>query len=127
MGCAAFLLAYAVLAVLRAFKPHTMEAAQTKIASFTTAVLTCLALTFLNPHVYIDTVILLGSVSVQYGDENRFAFGLGAVLASFVWFFALGYGARLLEPLFAKPIAWRILDFAIAGIMTAIAVSLLIS
>ena len=61
--------------------------------------LTCLALTWLNPHVYLDTVVLLGSVSAQYDD--RVAFGVGAVCASFVFFFALGYGARLLAPFFA--------------------------
>jgi L-lysine exporter family protein LysE/ArgO len=62
---------------------------------------------------------------VQFGAENRFAFGAGAVVASFVWFFALGYGARLLDPIFAKPVSWRVLDIGIGLIMTGIAISLL--
>ncbi len=126
-GGAAFLLAYAVLALRRAFNPHSLQAATTNSTSLPAAITTCLALTFLNPHVYLDTVILLGGVSVQFGKENRFAFGIGAVLASFVWFFSLGYGARLLQPLFAKPMSWRILDFTIAVIMTAIALSLIVN
>lgn len=86
--------------------------------------LTLLAITLLNPHVYLDTVVLIGSISAQY--EDRFAFGVGAVLASFTFFFSLGFGARLLSPIFAKPIAWRILDAFIALTMWAIALSLLI-
>ena len=82
-----------------------------------------LAITWLNPHVYLDTVVLIGSISAQYDD--RLAFGAGAVLASFSFFFSLGFGARLLAPIFARPVAWRILDGVIALTMWAIAVSLL--
>lgn len=82
------------------------------------------AITWLNPHVYLDTVVLIGSISAQYPD--RLAFGIGAALASVTFFFALGYGARLLSPLFAKPAAWRILDALIALTMWAIAASLLL-
>lgn len=92
--------------------------------SLKATLLTVLAITWLNPHVYLDTVVLIGSISAQY--EDRLAFGSGAVLASFTFFFTLGYGARLLSPLFAKPLAWRILDACIALIMWAIALSLLI-
>jgi L-lysine exporter family protein LysE/ArgO len=87
--------------------------------------LTCLALTWLNPHVYLDTVVLLGSVASQYGDD-RWVFGAGAVLSSFVFFFSLGFGARLLEPFFARPSAWRILDALVAVIMWAIAAKLIL-
>lgn len=87
-------------------------------------ILTLLALTWLNPHVYLDTVVLLGSISAQYSD--RLAFGTGAVSASFVFFFALGYGARLLSPLFAKPVSWQVLDAFIALTMWAIAAKLLL-
>jgi L-lysine exporter family protein LysE/ArgO len=89
------------------------------------AILTLLALTFLNPHVYLDTVVLIGSISAQYPD--RLAFGIGAALASFVFFFSLGYGARLLTPLFARPSSWRILDALIALTMWGIALKLLLS
>ena len=82
--------------------------------SWRSALATCLALTWLNPHVYLDTVVLLGSVSTRYG-EARPAFALGAVSASFAFFFSLGYGARLLQPLFARPRAWQVLD-ALVGV-----------
>jgi L-lysine exporter family protein LysE/ArgO len=88
------------------------------------ALLTVLALTWLNPHVYLDTVVLIGSISAQY--DSRLLFGMGAVLASFVFFFALGYGARLLAPIFATARAWRILDGIIALTMWAIAMKLLL-
>ena len=85
---------------------------------------TCLALTFLNPHVYLDTVVLLGSVSTQYaGAKTQFAGG--AALASMTFFFTLGFGARLLSPLFRKPAAWRILDAGIGAVMWTLAVLLL--
>ncbi|MGZ2258703.1 LysE/ArgO family amino acid transporter [Roseobacter sp. A03A-229] len=87
--------------------------------------LTLLALTWLNPHVYLDTVVLIGSISAQY--DNRLIFGAGAVLASLSFFFALGYGARLLAPLFARPTSWRILDALIALTMWAIAAGLLLT
>lgn len=85
--------------------------------------LTLLAITWLNPHVYLDTVVLIGSISAQY--DNRLLFGAGAVLASISFFFALGYGARLLAPLFARPASWRVLDALIALTMWAIAAGLL--
>lgn len=126
-GGAAFLFGYAFLAFRRAANSQALNAGAPKPTGLSAAIGTCLALTFLNPHVYLDTVILLGGVSVQFGEGNRFAFGTGAVVASFVWFFSLGYGARLLDPLFAKPLAWRVLDIAIGVIMVSIAISLLIT
>jgi L-lysine exporter family protein LysE/ArgO len=89
-----------------------------------TSLLTVLAFTWLNPHVYLDTVVLIGSISAQYAD--RLQFGLGAVVSSFVFFFGLGYGARLLAPVFARPRAWQVLDVLIALIMWGIAIKLLI-
>ena len=124
---AAFLLGYRLLAARRACVPRALagERGGASIA-FGTAVLTCLALTFLNPHVYIDTVMLLGSVANTHGESGRWFFGAGAAVASVVWFCALGFGARLLAGVFERPIAWRVLDALIAAIMIAIAVGLVI-
>ena len=85
------------------------------------ALLTCAAMTFLNPHTYLDTVVLVGSVANQQGMEGRWWFFLGAVLGSTLWFLLLGYGARLLRPLFARSVTWRILDAGIAVLMFSIA------
>ena len=81
------------------------------------------ALTWLNPHVYLDTVVLVGSVSTQY-PGRAVAFAAGAVVASFSFFFTLGYGARLLAPLFARPAAWRVLDAVVGTTMWSLAVGL---
>ena len=125
LGGAAFLLTYAALAARRAWRPSAISTdGGGPVTARWTAVTTVLALTWLNPHVYLDTVVLLGSVASTHGDE-RWWFGAGAVIGSIVWFTALGYGARLLEPLFARPVAWRVLDALIAAVMSAIAVSLL--
>jgi len=78
----------------------------------------------LNPHVYLDTVVLLGAIGGQQVGAGRTAFAVGAMTASTLWFFSLGYGARVLAPLFARPIAWRVLDGLIALVMWAIAASL---
>ncbi|MFE7031097.1 LysE/ArgO family amino acid transporter [Streptomyces sp. NPDC057621] len=88
------------------------------------AVLTCLAMTWLNPHVYLDTVFLLGSIAADRGPW-RWTFGLGAVAASLVWFAALGFGARLLSPLLARPSAWRVLDALIAATMIVLGATLI--
>ena len=125
VGGAAFLLSYAVLAFRRAMKPDAMRAASEAPASLGKAIAACLAFTFLNPHVYLDTVLLVGSISATFEGQARTAFGIGAAIASFVWFFGLGYGARLLAPLFARPAAWRVLDTLIGLVMTAIAIKLL--
>ncbi len=105
--------------------PETLRAARSGEGSLKAAVAACLAFTFLNPHVYLDTVLLLGSLSAAYEGSARIAYGAGAALSSFVWFFGLGYGARLLQPVFARPAAWRVLDIVIAVVMTAIAIGLL--
>jgi len=122
---AAFLLGYALIAAKNAFYPKPMAIQSDKALALKPAIATVLAFTFLNPHVYLDTVVLIGSISAQHMGFQRVAFGAGAVLASFVWFFALGYGARWLAPLFAKAIAWQILDMFIALVMMALAFSLI--
>ncbi|SFN42915.1 LysE/ArgO family amino acid transporter [Mycetocola miduiensis] len=123
---AAFLVWYGIRSAVRSFRPGTLgaESGGSPIP-FRTAVITVLALTWLNPHVYLDTVVLLGSIGASYGDDQWW-FAVGAMLGSVLWFSALGFGSRLLEPLFARPIAWRILDAAIALVMLALAASLLI-
>ena len=88
------------------------------------SVLTCLALTWLNPHVYLDTVILLGAIAAQHSD--RLAFALGAITASSLFFHALGYGAHLLTPLFARPRSWQVFDVAIGVLMWVIALRLIL-
>lgn len=142
---AAFLLGYAVLAARRALRPsgETLRVDTTASASaptpvpdagraalrtrttLTATVLTCLALTWLNPHVYLDTVFLLGSVASTHGD-GRWAFAAGACLASLVWFSALGFGARYLGRWLDTPRAWRVLDALIAVVMVVIAISLVL-
>src|SRR3954465_10751389 len=121
---AAFLLSYGVLAARRAVRPAARGpdggGARGGLAA---TVVTCLALTWLNPHVYLDTVVLLGSMASTYGD-HRWQFAAGAGLGSIVWFTGLGFGARLLRPVFARPAAWRVLDGGIAVVMAALAVSL---
>ncbi|PWJ54204.1 L-lysine exporter family protein LysE/ArgO [Quadrisphaera granulorum] len=128
---AVVLAGYAVLAARRALRPADGEAAALRAdttgsgTALTAALVTCLALTWLNPHVYLDTVVLLGSIASTHGDE-RWWFGAGAGAGSVIWFTALGFGARLLRPLFAKPVAWRVLDGIIAVMMAALATSLLL-
>ncbi|MFT6089247.1 LysE/ArgO family amino acid transporter [Sulfitobacter sp.] len=124
-GGAAFLIWYGVQNARSAWRGgEVLEAEGAGPLTLRRTLLTLLALTWLNPHVYLDTVVLLGSISAQY--DNRLAFGIGAVTASFVFFFGLGYGARLLSPLFARPRSWQILDGLIALTMWAIAAKLLL-
>ncbi|TNM64125.1 amino acid transporter [Streptomyces sp. NP160] len=127
---ALFLAGYAVLAARRALRPAGGEAAlrADTAGSSTTlaaALATCLALTWLNPHVYLDTVVLLGSIASTHGAE-RWWFAAGAGAGSIIWFTALGFGARLLRPLFARPVAWRVLDAVIAVVMASLAATLLL-
>ncbi len=122
-GGAAFLLAYAFQAARRAVKGGgTLEAGGDAARSAGAVLSACLAFTFLNPHVYLDTVVLLGSLSAQ--RPSPWGFAAGAMMASVVWFLALGYGAALLRPLFARPAAWRLLDAVIALVMATLAVML---
>ncbi|RFP86143.1 amino acid transporter [Rhodobacteraceae bacterium 63075] len=122
-GGAAFLVWYGLRSFRAAWRGgEALDASGRARASLRGVLGTVLLLTWLNPHVYLDTVVLLGSISAQYDD--RLAFALGAMSASFVFFFSLGYGARLLAPLFARPGAWRVLDVLVGAVMWAIALKL---
>ncbi|SEL37631.1 L-lysine exporter family protein LysE/ArgO [Roseovarius nanhaiticus] len=125
-GGAAFLTWYGVKSLMSALRSNEALAADSSLPKtdlFRTLV-ACLALTWLNPHVYLDTVVLLGTISTQFtGSQGSFA--VGAVLGSFVFFFALGYGAIKLRPVFERPTAWRILETLIAMVMWIIAFKLL--
>ncbi|MGO4804417.1 LysE/ArgO family amino acid transporter [Arthrobacter sp. 2MCAF15] len=123
---AAFLLAYGALAARRAVRGEHMEHPGDKPPGSRAAVLgTCLAFTWLNPHVYLDTVLLLGSLAAAQGPSGRWWFAAGAGLGSIAWFAALGAGARLLTTLFRRRAAWRVLDAGIAVVMFTLAVLLL--
>lgn len=121
----AFLLCYGALAARRVFRPGgALSTDGDASGSRRRAVLTCLAMTWLNPHVYLDTVFLLGTVAADRGPM-RWTFGLGAVLASLCWFAALGFGARLLSRHLAKPGAWRVLDGLVAATMIGLGATLI--
>jgi len=123
---AAFLLSYGLLAARRAIWPTALAPSAQGGGSLTRVVLTCLAFTWLNPHVYLDTVLLLGSVANTH-EGGRWAFGAGAIIGSVVWFTVLGYGARLLAGVFARPLAWRLLDGAIAVVMVTLGLRLVLA
>ncbi|HEX3788283.1 MAG TPA: LysE/ArgO family amino acid transporter [Pseudonocardiaceae bacterium] len=120
-----FLVCYGILAARRVVRPDALRVVGPSAGSRRRAVLTCLALTWLNPHVYLDTVLLLGSVAASHG-ALRWDFGAGALVASVCWFTALGFGARLLTGFFARPSSWRILDALVAATMITIGTILLI-
>ena len=123
-GGAIFLSAYAFLSIKSAFtKSHNLEVCADIKETALRAVSVCLAFTWLNPHVYLDTVVLLGAISIQY-DPNQAVFAAGAASASFIFFFSLGYGARVLLPLFSSPRSWKVLDFLVGLTMLSIAASL---
>ena len=120
----AFLATYGAIAFFRALRPGRLEAAASRGQSLGATLLTALALTFLNPHVYLDTVVLIGGLSARHEGAAAVAFAVGAAAASLVWFYGLGFGARLLAPLLARPAAWRLLDLGIAVVMWGIAIRL---
>jgi L-lysine exporter family protein LysE/ArgO len=122
-GGALFLVGYGLLAARRAWRPSSLSPSEKAPARLIEVLVTCAALTFLNPHVYLDTVVLLGALANEHRDE-RWLFGVGAVTASAVWFVGLGLGARRLAGLFASPLTWRILDGLIAVMMIGLGVSL---
>lgn len=125
-GGAAFLLAYGLKSLWAAWR-HTgaLNPSGGEKKSLSATIAACLAFTWLNPHVYLDTVVLLGSVSTRYGD-GRVPFALGAMTASAIFFFSLAYGARLLRPLFANPRAWQVLDVIIGATMMGLAAKLVL-
>ena len=121
MAAIAFLVVYGILRVKSALDPQAMSLSENGEDNLSTVVFTTLAFTWLNPHVYLDTLVLLGSASSRYDGPEREFFGIGAALASFIFFFSLGYGARLLSPLMENPKAWRYIDGGIAIVMFTIA------
>lgn len=125
-GGALFLIGYGLLAARRATRPGALTPPDAAPARLAGVVATCLALTFLNPHVYLDTVILLGALANEHRD-GRWFFGIGAVTASVVWFTGLGFGAKRLSRFFATPRTWRVLDGVIAAMMIGLGVVLALS
>ena len=123
-GGSIFLFVYGLQAFWAVFRAEGLEAQGGAALSGRDAVLTTLGVSLLNPHVYLDTVVLLGGIGGQLTGQNRVFYGVGAVTASGLWFFSLAYGATRLGPLFRRPLSWRILDALIGVIMWRIAFSL---
>jgi L-lysine exporter family protein LysE/ArgO len=119
-----FLLWYGLRALRRALQPRSLQAAGSMPVSLHGAVAQAAAFTFLNPHVYLDTVLLMGSIGARQPADSRLWFVGGAALASGAWFAALGFGARLLAPLFSRPRAWQVLDVLVGATMLALAAAL---
>ncbi len=125
-GGALFLLVYGALCFRSAWRGSAgLQAEGAAETSLRATIFACLAFTWLNPHAILDTVVLLGALSAQYG-EARGAFGAGAILAAGSFFFLLGYGAQFVAPFFAKPSAWRVLDVIIGITMWSIALALIL-
>jgi len=122
----AFLVWYGSSSLRRFVKQDALKAAESSVGSLKQAVVTTLALTFLNPHVYLDTVIFIGGIANQFGDQ-KWWFVLGATTASFLWFFSLGFGASKASVLVSKPVFWKILDVFIAAVMFVLAITLAVA
>jgi L-lysine exporter family protein LysE/ArgO len=122
---AAFLVVYGALAGRRVLHPAALRPAGQSGRTLAATLATCLGLTFLNPHVYLDRVVLIGGRSARHAPPGAVGFAIGAALASAIWFYGLAYGARLLAPPFAQPVVWRLLDATIAIVMWAIAARLI--
>jgi len=123
---AIFLTGYGIKSFWAAFtNKSALKPSRRHAKSLTKTIAICLAFTWLNPHVYLDTVVLLGSISTSYGDD-RFIFALGAIAASFLFFFFLAMCGRYMAPLFAKPSSWRILEFVVGCIMFALSIKLIL-
>ena len=126
-GGAAFLGGYALLAARRAWRGQPgLAAASGAVPDARRVLLACLAFTLLNPHVYLDTMVLLGTLSTRYSGQARWAFAGGACVASVAWFSALGFGARWLQPVFARARAWQVLDALMALFMGGLCLMLLL-
>ena len=126
---ALFLFAYGGRAFYSAWKGKVLEAGGpgnvVGTQSLKNVALTMMAISVLNPHVYLDTIVLLGSISGKYHGSGRYLFGAGAAVSSFIWFYSLGFAGQLLAPFFSKPISWRLLDGFICLTMWGIAVKLI--
>ena len=125
-GGVIFLLWYGIKAALRALHAQAMEDSTEKPQSLGAAITLCAAFTWLNPHVYLDTVVLVGSIANARPAGERLPFAIGASLASLVWFFVIGYGAKVLREPLSQPKVWRVIDLAIAMIMIWLAIKLLL-
>ena len=124
-GGAAFLIAYGARAFRAALRPGALATAAAATDGTAAVISMTLAISLLNPHVYLDTVVLLGSIAGRYPAEERLPYALGAMLASCLWFYGLGFGARALAPILSRPRAWRAIDLFVGAVMWAIAASLL--
>lgn len=124
VGGAIFLAGYGLRALYSAFQANILPTAATTKTSQASIIMMTLALSLLNPHVYFDTLVMLGSIASQFDGTPRVAFTLGACCASVLWFFALSLGGTLLAPFFRKPLSWRILNILICMIMWVIALSI---
>ena len=122
----AFLVWYGSTSLKRFMKNESLKAAEAGSGNLKQTVLTTLALTFLNPHVYLDTVIFIGGIANQFGDQ-KWMFVVGAVTASFIWFFSLGFGASKASVVMSKPAFWKILDVFIAAVMFSLAITLAVA
>ena len=122
----AFLVWYGSTSLKRFMKNESLKAAEAGSGNLKQTVLTTLALTFLNPHVYLDTVIFIGGIANQFGDQ-KWLFVIGAVTASFIWFFSLGFGASKASVVMSKPAFWKILDVFIAAVMFSLAITLAVA
>ena len=126
-GAAIWLGGYGILRLREASRSSVLALSGDAVSSLKLVLSTAAILTFANPHVYLDTVVLIGSISQQFINESKIAYTLGACVSSFVFFFSISYGAKVLSPLMKSQFSWRILDFLIALIMFTIAWSLIIS
>lgn len=125
---AAFLAVYGLMAARRALHGNEILKPAAEVAkSRKTVLMTCMAFTFLNPHVYLDTMVLVGSLSTRYPGDGKWMFGLGACSASIIWFTSLALGARFLQPIFRRSAAWRVLDTFIALFMLCLSAMMLLN
>ena len=120
-GAALFLIFYGCLRIRSALDPKGMEVGEGESQDLGSTILAGLAFTYLNPHVYVDTLLLIGGASSRYVGDEKLMFGIGAATASFVFFFSLGYGAKRLSPILNNPESWKIIDLFVAGVMFTVA------
>lgn len=125
LGGAVFLFWYGYKAFRSVFQKSILTEENYQVKSLKGVLLTTLGVTLLNPHVYLDTIVLLGSIAGQFEPAGRYLFGLGAMSASIIWFFSLALGGKFLAPVFRNPTAWKILDFLIGTTMWVIALQLI--
>lgn len=124
-GGICFLFIYGTTAFIRCYQNLNLHVDNPELYSLKKTLLTLLSVTLLNPHTYLDSCILMGSIASNFNGQDRIYFNIGAVLASFIWFFSLSFGARLLRKFFENPLSWKILDFMIGSTMYIIAISLI--